>query len=241
MSFISSLRRLCYTALSLLCLTSLSAYSDSQTDAIAAAGWHLAKNDHIHHIQAYLRQDPGKRLKSFLIEADFQAPPDAVGGVLIDFDHFCDWIYRCGEARVIQRISDTEYQIYIIHDAPYGITDRDTIIHGLAYRDDQRHAVIVKTWEEQHLLPDQPHYVRMINEELEWIFTPGPDGTMHLELVGYADPGGWIPRWIDNLVQLDAPYYSVRGLLRMVKKSEYSDGKKLPEAVQNLWHGLIKP
>ena len=207
---------------------------DPDQNTILAAGWHLAKDDHIHHIQAYLRQDSGKRLKSFLIEADFSADPSLVAAVFTDFDHYCDWIYRCGETRLLHRISDTEYQVYVIHRAPYGITDRDTIIHGVGFRDEKRHAVVIRTWEEQHLLPDQPHYIRMINEEMEWIFSSRGPGKVHLELVGYADPGGWIPRWIDNLVQLDAPYYSVRGLLRMFKRPDYAQ-TVLPPDVQKLW------
>ncbi len=207
---------------------------DVKEDAIRAAGWHLVKRDHLHHIQAYLRQDPGKRLKSFLIEADFQASPMTIGAVFLDFDHYCDWIYRCGETRMLHRISNTAYEIYIIHDAPYGISDRDTIIHGEAFRDEQRKAVVIRTWEEKDYMPEQPHYVRMINEEMDWIFTPGNDGSMHLELVSYADPGGWIPRWIDNLVQFDAPYYSVRGLLRRLKEPQYL-GVSLPVDVQKLW------
>ncbi len=211
------------------------AYADvSKEDAIKAAGWHLVKRDHLHHIQAYLRQDPGKRLKSFLIEADFHASPKTIGAVFLDFDHYCDWIYRCGAVRMLHRVSNTAYDIYIIHHAPYGISDRDTIIHGEAFRDEQRKAVVIRTWEEKDYMPDQPHYVRMINEEMDWIFTPGPDGSMHLELVGYADPGGWIPRWIDNLVQFDAPYYSVRGMLRRLKDPQYLD-VSLPADVQKLW------
>ncbi len=228
--------------LSLLLLFSLllpCTWADSSADqeaAIIAGGWTPAR--HAAHLQSYLRQDPGKRLKSFRIEADIKTAAPTLGAVFTDFDHFCDWIYRCGETRVLKHISDTEYLIYIVHRAPYGVSDRDTIIHGKAYRDDARHAVIIKTWEERYALPEQPHLVRMVNEELEWTFTSRPGGIIHVQLLGYADPGGWIPRWVDNMVQLDAPYYSVRNLMHHIHRPEYVDAH-LPHDVMQLWQDLI--
>ena len=222
----------------LLVFACLSSFAEPPSDeaSILAGGWKPAR--HSHDLYTYLRQDPGKRLKSFRIEADVNATPPALGAIFTDFDHFCDWIYRCGETRVLKRISDTEYLIYIIHRAPYGVSDRDTIIHGKAYRDPAHHAVVIKTWEEPYVLPEQPHLVRMIHEELEWTFTARPNGVIHIQLLGYADPGGWIPRWIDNMVQLDAPYYSVRGLMHHVNRPEYVDAK-LPSDVLDLWKDLI--
>ncbi len=222
----------------LLALVSLVTMADAPSDeaAILAGGWKPAR--HTENLHTYLRQDPGQRLKSFRIEADVRTSAPALGAIFTDFDHYCDWIYRCGEARVLKRISDTEYLIYIIHRAPYGVSDRDTIIHGKAYRDPAHHAVIIKTWEERYALPEQPHLVRMIHEELEWTFTAKPDGIIHIQLLGYADPGGWIPRWIDNMVQLDAPYYSVRGLMHHVNRPEYVDAK-LPSDVMQLWQDLV--
>lgn len=201
--------------------------------------WHHVKTDRHRHIELYLRQEEDHRLKSFKVVTDLETTPDAIFGVMTDFDNLCKWVYRCGEARMLKRLSSTEYQIYMVHNAPYGIEDRDTIIHGQAVRDAEHRSVIIRTWEEKAAMPDQPHRVRMINEELNWVFTANEDGKhIHLELVGYADPGGYIPRWIDNLVQLDAPYYSVRGLLRMLDDPKYHEAS-LPPDVRALWQGLL--
>lgn len=72
-------------------------------------------------------------------------------------------------------------------------------------------------------MPEQPPLVRMALLEMNWKFTPMPDGKTHAEMIGVIDPGGKIPAWTANMVQKQGLYSSIKGLLRIVKQDKYAN------------------
>lgn len=192
--------------------------------------WEQSKADGKRNIQGYVAQEEGKRLKSFKVEAKFQSSLTAILGVFADFDNYSNWVYRATTAQVLQQISPTEYYLYIVHDAPFGIEDRDVVLRGSVVQDPQTRVITLTTSADPAFITEASGLVRMTAEELVWKFTPLPEGWVRLELTGYADPGGNIPSWTANMVQLDAPFQSVRNLIRQVETGRY-DNVVLPQKV----------
>lgn len=219
-------------------LVSSPSYADIDPDTgldTTPTDWILKKKDKRRNIEMYLKQEEGKRLKSFHLTTELAAKPESIAAVFTDFDNFCAWVFRCGQVKVLQKISDTDFILYMVHTAPFGIEDRDTILRGRATKDTKNKSVLIQTWAMPRHLPVEKGIVRMTHESMEWRFTPNKEtGKFKLELTGYADPGGKIPGWIANLVQLDAPYYSVRGLMRVLEDSKY-DNPSLPKDVAELF------
>jgi hypothetical protein len=50
--------------------------------------------------------------------------------VLLDFENYTRWFWKTRESKLIRHNSPTEYMVYMVHDAPYGLPDRDTVIKG---------------------------------------------------------------------------------------------------------------
>lgn len=200
--------------------------------------WEQSKADGKRNIQGYVAQEEGKRLKSFKVEARFQSSLTAILGVFADFDNYPNWVYKATTAQVLQQISPTEYYMYIVHDAPFGIEDRDVVLRGSVVQDPQSRVITLTTTADPGFITETTGLVRMTAEELVWKFTPLADGWVHLELSGYADPGGNIPSWTANMVQLDAPFQSVRNLIRQVETGHY-DNVVLPQKVLEYENGYL--
>jgi hypothetical protein len=110
----------------------------------------------------------------------------------------------------------------MVHRAPYGLPDRDAILHATV--DPQtptRKAIYLRVEANTDMLPLKPPLVRMVAEDMSVRFTPLSDNRVLLEAEGYVDPGGKVPSWANNFIQRSAPYSILLGLQRMVQLDEY--------------------
>lgn len=197
--------------------------------------WESRKRDKRRGIHAFVRQEEGNRMLSFKVTAEIPTQrPESVAAVMFDIPNYCDWVYLCKEIKILKKVSETEYYIYMVHNAPYPLHDRDTVLHGWVEKDKKTGALLIYTKAVPDYMPPVPGYVRMVAEEMLWRFDVNEKGTgMSLVLTGYADPGGVIPAWAVNFVQVDAPFYSIRKLMRQVDKPDYANAA-LPPAIQSL-------
>ena len=61
----------------------IKALEDLRVEAETKDGWRLAKNDRRHNIKAYVKNEDGKSIRSFKVEALFDYPIDVVAGAVI--------------------------------------------------------------------------------------------------------------------------------------------------------------
>ena len=197
--------------------------------------WQLVKNDRMRNLKTYARLEDGKRYRSFKVEAILEAPVEAVARVLLDFDHYTRWFWKTRESKLIRQGSPTEYFVYMVHDAPYGLPDRDTVIKGtIDPQTKNKHYVTLKVTAVPNMLPTKPPLVRMVAEEIHIKFTPIGDNKVEMVTEGYFDPGGVVPAWAANFVQRSAPYAVMLALQRMTEKEEYLKAKTpLPFDIYN--------
>jgi hypothetical protein len=197
--------------------------------------WQLVKNDRMRNIKTYARLEDGKRYRSFKVEATLEAPIESVARVLLDFEHYTRWFWKTRESKFIRQGSPTEYFLYMVHDAPYGLPDRDTVIKAVIEpQTKNKHYVTLKVTAIPNILPEKPPLVRMIAEEFNVKFTPIADNKVEMVTEGYFDPGGVVPAWAANFVQRSAPYAVMLALQRMTEKDEYLKAKTpLPFALYN--------
>lgn len=206
-----------------------------QAKDVDAQGWWVVKDDTRRNIHAYARQEDDKRVRSFRVDGLIEGKAEDLMQVLLDFENYKKWFWAVREARLIKRVSPTEYYVYIVHKAPYPVADRDTVLHAKVKpqsRNDKR--VILSVSAAPDYMPVQPSLVRMAAEEFTVIFTPVAGGRIETQVSGYIDPGGRVPAWAANFVQRSAPYHTMRGLQRMVQKPEEIERRQeLPFPVFN--------
>lgn len=184
--------------------------------------WTLVKNDRLRSIKTYAKQEDGKRFRSFKVEATLNTRFETVARVLLDFESYSHWWWEVRESKLLRKDSPTEYYFYMVHRAPYGLPDRDAILHAtIEPQTAFRRAIFLKVEANTDMLPLKPPLVRMVAEDMSVRFTPLADNRVLLEAEGYVDPGGKVPSWANNFIQRSAPYSILLGLQRMVQLDEY--------------------
>ena len=184
--------------------------------------WTMVKNDRLRNIKTFAKQEDHKRFRSFKVEAILNTKFETIARVLLDFENYSHWWWQVRESRLLRKDSPTDYYFYMVHRAPYGLPDRDAILHAtIDLQTPTRNSIYLKVEANSDLLPLKPPLVRMVAEDMSVRLTPLADNRVLLEAEGYVDPGGKVPSWANNFIQRSAPYSILLGLQRMVQLDEY--------------------
>lgn len=209
------------------CVPALTVWADDLNefqDTGPANEWRLIKNDVRRNIKAWDRRDDGKRYRSFKLDLMIEAPLDAVARAYFDIENYPHWFWEVQEAKLLKKVSSTEFYYYLVHRAPVGQPNRDVIIHAEIEPYSERHPYVAfKLNAVPDYLPLRPPLVRMQAEDMVVKWTPMGKDRVREEVEGYIDPGGSIPAWAINAVQRQAPYFTVIGLQRMVQTPKYRE------------------
>jgi len=188
--------------------------------------WRLSKSDKLHQIKVYVKNEEGKNIRSFRVEAMIDAPLEVVTRVQSDVDSYVRWYFATLEAKLLKKVSDKEFIFYMVHDAPIGMPDRDVVLKAtIEPMTSKKPYVVIKMVSIPDFIPSRPPFVRMNAENYVVKFTPqGKDKTL-LESEGFIDPGGVSPSWAINYIQGKGPYTNMMGMQRMVNLPLYRDAK----------------
>jgi hypothetical protein len=193
-------------------------------DTGPANEWRLIKNDARKNIKAWDKRDDDKRYRSFKLDLMIDAPLETVARVYFDVENYPRWFWEVQEAKLLKKVSSTEFYYYLVHRAPVAQPNRDVIIHAsVEPMTAKKPYVLFKLNAVPDYLPLRPPLVRMRAEDMVIKWTPMANNQTHEEVEGYIDPGGDIPAWAINAVQRQAPYYTVIGLQRTVKNPKFMD------------------
>lgn len=186
--------------------------------------WKLVRNDSIHNIRTFAKQEDGKRIRSFRGEVLLDGSLAMVARIHFDIDNIKRWYYETRESRLLKKVSNTEYYFYMRYDAPATLPDRDAILHAVIepYNSQRGYMQIIMN-ATPDFMPTAPGLVRMVAQDMVIRLTPQGADKTKLEVEGYMDPGGIAPVWAVNFVQRRAPYLTLVGLSRMTSLPQYRD------------------
>ena len=193
-------------------------------DTGPANEWRLIKHDARKNIKAWDKRDDDKRYRSFKLDLMIDAPVDVVARTYFDVESYPRWFWEVQEAKLVKKVSSTEFYYYLVHRAPVSLPNRDVFIHAVIEpMTAKKPFVLFKLNAVPDYLPAKPPLVRMRAEDMVIKWTPMPNNQTREEVEGYIDPSGDIPAWAINAVQRQAPYYTVIGLQRMVKNPKFAN------------------
>lgn len=130
------------------------------------------------------------------------------------------WVPYLKHSKIIEKISPAEYIEYSLFSAPWPASDRDFV-----YR--------VKRWQQQidnqlqlsyrmqsvnhQAVPLQSGLIRGEIFSSVYRLTQISAGQTRVELIYHADPQGWLPNWIVNIIQRAFPYKMMRNLKQQLE------------------------
>ena len=190
----------------------------------ASKEWRLLKYDARRNIKSYdKRDDQNSGVRSFKLDVIVNGSLETVSRIYFDIENYTRWFWTVRDAKLLKKVSDTEFYYYLQHDAPVSLPDRDVVIHAIIepYTPQKGYALF-KLKAAPDFMPVKPPFVRMLAEDMEIKWTPVDKDKTRLEVEGFIHPGGYVPAWAINAVQRQAPYYTMVGLQRMVLLPQYN-------------------
>lgn len=183
--------------------------------------WSLVKEDPRHQIRIYTQAVEQSSMKAYRGEMRMRSSLSAPIALLQDNAVADQWMHNCAILELIEEISDSERLMYMISKAPWPVKDRDSIVHTRVTQDAVTYAVRVDVVARDDVFPANDDFVRVNQMQGFWLFTPLADGQIDIVYEAHADPAGSIPAWIANSVVVDVPYYTLRGMHRMLQQDSY--------------------
>ena len=146
------------------------------------------------------KEIPGSPFVAFRGEGDVDAPILTVGNVLVDVPHEKDWIDSVVEAKVLRKVSETEYIMYSHLGMPAPLSDRDLVTDVTLTLDAQARTLTVRMRSVTDPSAPQTGYVRANLEDSVFVLASIDGGKRtHVTAEIHCDPRGSVPAWIVNV------------------------------------------
>jgi hypothetical protein len=192
--------------------------------AVRAAGpetWQLDADTQ--GIKLYTRQMPGHPLKDFRGVMQVQAPLAQVAATLADVPAMPEWFFLLREARFIKGDRVDDSYIYMAMKGIWPVSPRDAVAHVVVKQDPATLTIHVLVNSADGIMPKQNGFVRIPSMEASWRLTPVSGTHTEVEIIGSADPGGWIPLTLANFLVTTLPEQSLKKMRQYIAKPEYRD------------------
>jgi len=136
---------------------------------------------------------------------------------LDDIDSRHEWVPFLKQSRLIVVNSNTRHLEYSLFSAPWPASNRDFVYSmELVLETDEQFKYEMKSVLSDRM-PEQAGLIRGEIFESNYIITKLDENLTRVELVYHADPKGWLPNWIVNIIQEILPHKILRNLRRRVE------------------------
>jgi len=181
--------------------------------------WETIRNDA--GIQVSRKVVPGSPFVAFRGEGDVEAPLVAVADVPVDVPHETEWMDSVREARILRKVSDTEYILYSHLGTPPTMTDRELVADVRVTIDAQQRALTVDMRSVDDPAAPRTDYVRAFITDSQFVLRANPDGkSTHVVAEIHCDPKGSIASWVVNLFQRSWGFNTLKSLRKQVARGD---------------------
>lgn len=140
--------------------------------------------------------------------------------VLRDSGRRREWMHRCIESRLIERLGEFESVVYNRTDAPWPLSDRDVVVKTTFYTVEPHQAYIAAFESTRSAaVPRLDDVVRMPKLEGHYRLERISERRTRVEYVINADPGGWLPRWLVKRASRELPLLTLKNLRRQLRRT----------------------
>ena len=206
-----------------VCFIGLIALGMSASAAVRADGkngdWQLRKSED--GIDVYTRSVEGSELQEFRAEMVLATRLQSLVALVEDSSAAPRWIYQCRALELIEQNSPTDKLFYMVTDAPWPVSDRDSVFRSLLIQDETSGAITIEMEANADAFPAVEEFLRIRQMHGFWQFIPQDDGMVEVIYQVHAEPGGGIPAWLANRVVVDNPYETLRNMRNLVQETVY--------------------
>lgn len=168
-------------------------------------------------IQVFTRKVAGYAIKEYKAIIELETTISDLNKLMRDHENMKNWFIKCPISDRLKKVSDQEYYVYFLNDAPWPVSDRDNItqikFELLANGTQLIHLKGVPDY-----LPEKSGIIRIPRMNAKWMFESLSTGKVRVTQQVLADLGGKIPAWLINFAIVEAPYETLHNLREQLKK-----------------------
>lgn len=196
----------------ILCLFAFSTtYSAAKDNTI---DWKLINNKK--NIEVYSAEVADSDILKIKTQTRMQASIAKIQSVLDNVKQRSNWVPYLQQSSVIENISATQSIEYSLFAAPWPASDRDFVYRRTQISNTESVLVYEMTSLQHPHKPVSEQIIRASLMESTYILTALSAHETQVELIFYADPKGWLPNWIINIINRMLPYLILKNLRDLV-------------------------
>ena len=163
-------------------------------------------------VTVYAQNIRGSDVVKVKTEVLINAGMEEIKSILDDLDNRKNWVPYLKESRVLKRYSDNETLEYSLFLSPWMASNRDFVYQRKLLHRGKAKIIFAMNVKQSELMPEQDGVVRADLIESKYTLTALSDKQTRVELVFHADPKGWLPDWVINIIQKALPFIMLRNL-----------------------------
>ena len=122
------------------------------------------------------------------------------------------WVPFLIKSEILHKDSEKERIEYSLFSSPWPASDRDFVYELVQVEANSQQHVYRMQSVVHDLMPENGEYIRGEIFESIYTLTRIEDSVTRVELIYHADPKGWLPTWIINIIQKILPYKILENL-----------------------------
>lgn len=162
--------------------------------------------------KVYTRNSNKSDFKEVRIMTRMEVELGAFIEVLNDVPSYDKWVYKCENPYAIKTISSNESYYYVQSNLPFPLSDRDLVVHSKQWYGEDGMSYHTHSTAAPELIQKKKGLVRMNYYESFWNIHENKDGSLSIEYKVFADPAGYLPAWMVNLVVSQGPLETMKRL-----------------------------
>jgi len=167
-------------------------------------------------IQVYTRSSETSKLKEIRIVASFETTLSEFMERLNDANNYTDWVYKCGESQLLERVDENVFYYYVTTDLPFPASDRDLVVICKQWQDEDG-TIYTSSKGVPSFIDHKEKFVRIPFYQSNWKISETENGIVQIDYTSVSDPGGWIPIWIVNLALTSGPLKTMKQLKKLIE------------------------
>lgn len=137
---------------------------------------------------------------------------------LDDIDSRHEWVPFLKQSKLIIVKSATMRLEYSLFSAPWPASNRDFVYSLELVKESSDQLIYKMRSVKTRYMPEDVNYIRGEIFESVYTLTKINENLTKVELSYHADPKGWLPSWIVNIIQRVLPYKILRNLRQRLEK-----------------------
>jgi len=183
------------------------------TNPLLAQDWTLEKDKE--GIQIFTRKIEDYAIKEYKAITTLKTTIAKLTNLLKDHENLKAWFVKCPVSKRLKKVSENEYYVYFLNDAPWPVSDRDNITKmTFELLDNGTQLIHLKGVPDY--LPEKSGIVRLPRMQAKWMFEPAANGMVKITQQVLADLGGNIPGWLVNFAIVEAPFETLYNLRKQL-------------------------